>query len=87
MRWKPWLPSRSHGRRGEPGTADRAADARAYQLSLTSRAERIILRLEERADRLRNDYLVGVSQPRRAVLLADLTLIKANLLSLDNQSR
>ena len=66
---------------------DRVADARAYHLSLTPRAERIIIRLDERADQLRNDYLAGISSLRRTDLLADLTLIKANLLKLDGRSR
>ena len=66
---------------------DQADDARAYHLKLTPRAERIIVRLEARADRLRNDYLAGVSPVRRLTLLADLTLIKANLLRLDGRVR
>jgi len=66
---------------------DQAGDARAYRLKLTSRAGRIIVRLEERADRLRNDYLAGISMPRRTNLLSDLTLIKANLLRLHALSR
>ena len=67
--------------------SDHADDARAYHLALTSRAHRIIARLEVRADRLRNDYLDGISLPRRATLLAELTLIKANLLRLDSRTR
>lgn len=66
---------------------DSAADARAYHLKLTLRAERIIIRLDERADQLRNDYLAGISALRRRNLLADLTLIKANLLKLDGRPR
>ena len=66
---------------------DRAGDARAYHLKLTPRAERIIVRLDQRADQLRDDYLVGVSAQRRSNLLADLTLIKANLLKLDGRPR
>jgi len=61
---------------------DHAADGRAYHLELTGRAERIIARLDERADRLRSDYLQGLTPGRRSALLADLSLIKANLLSL-----
>ncbi len=64
-----------------------AADARAYHLELTPRAERIIARLDERADRLRNDFLEGISPARRTSLLADLTLIKANLVRLDARPR
>ena len=66
---------------------DHAADARAYRLKLTPRAERIIARLEERAERLRHDYLDGISPLRRSTLLAELTLIKANLQRLANDAR
>jgi len=66
---------------------DHSEDARAYRLVLTPRAGRIIVRLEQRADRLRNDYLDGISPPRRSTLLADLTLIKANLVRLENRAR
>ena len=67
--------------------SDSADDARAYHLALTSRAEHIIARLDERADRLRGDYLQGIPPPRRLALLADLSLIKANLLRLDARPR
>jgi MarR family transcriptional regulator for hemolysin len=67
--------------------ADHAADGRAYHLELAPRSARIIARLEERADRLRDDYLQGISPTRRTSLLADLTLIKANLLRLDTRLR
>ncbi len=66
---------------------DHAADGRAYHLQLTLRAERIIARLDERADRLRNDYLQGITPGRRSALLADLSTIKAKLLSLDARLR
>ncbi|MDI1337007.1 MAG: MarR family transcriptional regulator [Lacunisphaera sp.] len=66
---------------------DDAADARAYHLQLTARAERIIGRLEDRAQRLRRDYLQGITANRRTALLADLTLIKDNLRRLDPKSR
>ena len=66
--------------------SDHAADARAYHLELTSRAERIIARLDNRADRLRSDYLNGIPNNRRAALVEDLTVIKANLLQLDAKS-
>ena len=65
--------------------ADHADDGRAYHLELTPRAGRVIARLDERADRLRDDYLQGLSPARRASLMADLTLIKANLLRLDSR--
>lgn len=67
--------------------SDDAQDARAYHLKLSSRAERIIARLEERADRLRDDYLEGIPLPRRSTLLSELTLIKANLLRLSARAR
>ena len=67
--------------------ADDAADGRAYHLKLTPRAQRVIARLDEWADRLRDDYLQGVSPTRRTSLLADLMLIKANLLRLDTRLR
>ena len=66
---------------------DHAVDARAYHLGLTARAERIISQLEARATRLRNDYLQGITAPRRSALLADLSLIKSNLLSFDPKPR
>lgn len=66
---------------------EHAADKRAYQLELTSRAGRITTRLEERAGRLRGDYLQGLPPARRSALLADLTQIKANLLRLDARTR
>src|SRR3954471_18960236 len=59
---------------------DHADDARAYHLELTPRAGRIIRQLDERADRLRRDYLEGIPSPRRSALVADLSLIKTNLL-------
>ena len=65
---------------------DHTADARAYRLELTPRAQRIIARLDDRADRLRSDYLQGIPSTRREALAADLALIKANLLQLDAQS-
>jgi len=66
---------------------DHAVDARAYQLELTPRAAGMIARLDDRAARLRSDYLQGIPARRRAVLLADLTLIKDNLLRLGEKPR
>jgi DNA-binding MarR family transcriptional regulator len=66
---------------------DHAADARAYHLELTPRAAGMIARLDDRAARLRSDYLQGIPAPRRADLLADLTLIKGNLLRLGEKPR
>ena len=73
--------------RGWIQRSDHADDARAYHLELTARAERIITRLDERAARLRKDYLHGIPAPRRSALLADLSLIKTNLLRLDPKPR
>ena len=56
-----------------------AADGRAYHLELTPKAERIVMRLDERAERLREDYMAGIPGNRRAALLNDLGRIKANL--------
>jgi len=67
--------------------SDHAADARAYHLELTPRAQRIITLLNERADRLRNEYLSGLTPRRRSTLMAELRLIKANLLRLHSQAR
>lgn len=67
--------------------ADHAQDARAYHLQLTARAERIIGRMDERAQQLRRDYLQGIPTLRRSALVADLILIKDNLLRLDPKSR
>ena len=66
--------------------SDHAADARAYHLALTPRAERIIARMDDRADRLRSDYLQGIPPGRREALAAALAQIKANLLHLDAKS-
>jgi MarR family transcriptional regulator for hemolysin len=66
---------------------DHADDGRAYRLQLTARAERVTARLEQRAGRLRNDYLRGIPSIRREALLVDLTRIKANLLRLDPRLR
>jgi MarR family transcriptional regulator, transcriptional regulator for hemolysin len=67
--------------------SDHAVDGRAYRLQLTARAARMTGRLEERAGRLRDDYLQGIPSTRRHALLADLTQIKANLLRLDTRAR
>jgi len=67
--------------------SDHAEDARAYHLQLTARAERIITRLDERAARLRRDYLRGIPSARRNALLDDLTVIKTNLLGFDPKPR
>jgi DNA-binding MarR family transcriptional regulator len=65
---------------------DHAADGRAYHLALSPRTARIIARLDGHANRLRREYLDGISHRRRAALVDDLTLIKSNLLQLDAKS-
>lgn len=65
---------------------DHAADGRAYHLELTARAAGVIARLDDRAERLRSDYLTGIPPLRRAALASDLATIKANLLQLDARS-
>ncbi len=66
---------------------DRANDGRAYRLKLTARARGTIRELDLRADRLRDDYLEGVSVQNRQILLTELTVIKKNLLRLTDLSR
>lgn len=67
--------------------AAHTADRRAYQLELAPGAARIVTRLNERADQLREDYLRGLAPGRRRSLVADLTRIKANLRRLDARPR
>jgi len=66
--------------------ADDAADGRAYRLELTPRAARVIAQLDDRANRLRSEYLTGIPADRRVALVDDLATIKANLLQLEAQS-
>lgn len=66
---------------------DRANDGRAYRLKLTARARGTIRNLERRADRLREEYLEGVSSPHRRILLSELIVIKKNLLRLTGLPR
>lgn len=62
---------------------DHSNDARAYQLVLTPKAEKMVERLAEVAAELREDYLRGLPQSRRNALLNDLLQIKNNLLRLE----
>jgi len=62
---------------------DHDDDARAYQLVLTPKAEKMVERLAEVAAELREDYLRGLPQARRSALLNDLLQIKNNLLRLE----
>jgi DNA-binding MarR family transcriptional regulator len=67
-----WIKRRAH-----------RVDGRAYHLTLTSRAGRVVSRLDHLAARLRADYLRGLPLARRGALVDDLCLIKANLVQLD----
>ena len=64
---------------------DDAGDARAYRLQVTRRAGPLLERLSVQADRLRTEYLRGISAARHAELLRDLQRIKANLLGMDSE--
>jgi DNA-binding MarR family transcriptional regulator len=66
---------------------DDAADARAYHLYISPKAEPLIEKLAAVADRLRQEYMLGLSAPRRAALINDLLHIKSNLVRLDADSR
>ncbi|MDB6168735.1 MAG: hypothetical protein JWM88_1599 [Verrucomicrobia bacterium] len=66
---------------------DHQADARAYHLYMTPKAERLALRLEEVAVRLRDEYLSGLASPRRESLINDLLKIKTNLLEMEARSK
>ena len=66
---------------------DDAADARAYRLQVTRRAGPLLERLSGQADRLRSEYLRGVSGSRHAALLRDLQRIKSNLLGMEANLR
>jgi MarR family transcriptional regulator, transcriptional regulator for hemolysin len=67
--------------------SDDARDARAYRLYPTAKAVRLNDRLAEMAAVLRADYLLGLPAPRVTALIADLSLIKDNLLRLDGNAR
>ena len=66
---------------------DHASDARAYHLFLTPKAERMALRLEEVAGRMRSEYLGGLPAPRRVALIDDLLRIKTNLLRMEAKAK
>jgi DNA-binding MarR family transcriptional regulator len=66
---------------------DHHDDARAYHLFLTAKAERLALKLEGVAGRLREEYLTGLPSPRRDELISDLLRIKRNLLRMEAQSK
>lgn len=62
---------------------DSREDGRAYRLHLTPRAERMVDRLAEAAEQLREEYLQGIPAARREQLIDDLLHIKANLLRME----
>jgi DNA-binding MarR family transcriptional regulator len=66
---------------------DHAADGRAYRLFVSRQAQPIIRQLTAVADRLREEYMTGLSRPRRTALMTDLLLIKSNLVRLDANAR
>ena len=66
---------------------DHEEDGRAYHLHLTTKAERLTLRLEEVAGRLRDDYLIGLPTLRRAALIDDLLHVKTNLLRMEARAK
>ncbi len=58
---------------------DRAEDARAYHLYLSRKAKPLIEQLAGVAEKMRQEYMRGLSGPRQAALIDDLLQIKANL--------
>ena len=66
---------------------DDPRDGRAYHLYLTPKAERLTLRLQALAGRLRADYLSGLPAPRRAALINDLLHVKTNLLQMEANAK
>lgn len=66
---------------------DHAADARAYHLHLSRKAAPLIEKLAAIGERLRQEYMAGLSVPRRAALMNDLLHIKSNLVRLNADAR
>jgi MarR family transcriptional regulator for hemolysin len=66
---------------------DHREDGRAYHLHLTAKAERLTVRLEAVAGRLRDDYLIGLPAPRQAALIDDLLHVKTNLLRMEARAK
>ena len=62
---------------------DHREDGRAYHLYVARKAEPIIAQLGAAAEKLRGDYMRGLSSARRSALVADLLHNKSNLLRLD----
>ena len=66
---------------------DHAEDGRKYHLYLSRKAEPLIDRLTGVADRMRGEYMRGLSAARRDALIKDLLHIKNNLLRMGAESR
>lgn len=66
---------------------DHRDDGRAYHLHLRPKAERLALRLSGMAERLREDFLSGLTATRRAALINDLLHVKTNLLQMEANAR
>lgn len=66
---------------------DHAEDGRAYHLHLSRKSATLIQRLWAVAENLRDEYMSGLSPARREALIADLLLIKSNLVRLDANAR
>jgi MarR family transcriptional regulator for hemolysin len=66
---------------------DHVSDRRAYRLYVARKAESTLAQLGDIAEKLREEYLQGLSAARREALMQDLTHIKTNLLRLESRSR
>lgn len=66
---------------------DHADDGRAYHLYVSRKAEPLIEKLATFADKLRAEYMDGLSASRRAALIEDLLHIKSNLVRIDAEAR
>lgn len=66
---------------------DHAEDGRAYHLYLARKAEPLIERLAAVGERLRSEYMRGLSSARRQALTTDLLQIKSNLLRMEESVR
>ena len=66
---------------------DHAEDGRAYHLYLSRKAQPTIARLEAVADRMRGEFMRGLSPTRREALMTDLLHIKSNLVRMEAETR
>lgn len=60
---------------------DDACDGRAYRLHLQPRARSTLVRLQQLAEQLRDEYFAGISPERQEARIDDLRLVKRNLLA------